>query len=377
MKRIRCLIIGFPHSEIQGNPLETFYGIRVRDWALFTQLQYYGIDADLYVQPNAIIDDKIAAEYGSRFIRDPGKVIADCNSDKYDCVILSATKLQAIYSQLPFLSKISSTDLFGAFCYDNEPAAICQDIASRLIGVTFTSPLHKRHWDNRGLNIPSILITTGQLPKPNADNAGDGSVLFMGYIHSAGHLHKLALMADADKGRPYHVVSSFIREIGSATKKYYNMSKLDDQQRNVYFRNYVIQIAGFFPDNLQYHFLPPGQEYNLMNSVSVGIDFSWMVNQSLENSKICHYLTYGIAPVAQLPAPSFRYVNRFRFGQIVPFNASVAQWTEAIHACVEQGCIEERNRVRRESGYAFDWSNVTFDIGSFLIDYYLQGRSNQ
>lgn len=367
MQAIRALLVGFPTEQLFGDPLDTLYGIRVRDWALFTLLPKYGFETSYLIEPKAKVSDALVERYGERLVRGAAKAEKMISDNQFDVIICSATKYHEFWRHRSALFAKGDTPIFGAFCYDNDPAPLESSFCDRFIGASFTSHDHKTIWDDRGAGVPSITTTTGQNAPSRPVVETDGSVAFVGYIHDERYLAKMANMAVALPDREFIVVSSFVRDHNMPGKQYHQMEKLTETERQALVSEVVSKHTDAKPSNFRYAFLPPGEDDGIMQRCAVGLDFSWLATQTIENSKICRYLTHGIFPISQLPATSFRFVERFNYGAIVPFSASPDQWTEAIKKADQVSSKENRERIAREAEHFFSWENVVFDIAGHII----------
>jgi hypothetical protein len=79
-------------------------------------------------------------------------------------------------------------------------------------------------------------------------------------------------------------------------------------------------------------------------------------------------LTYGLAVVAELPSPSFRYLPFFGMGEVVPYEASPQAWITAIEKAANTP-LATRQKVHEAALPFFAWERVTFEVASFLWAY--------
>lgn len=369
---MKILILSFHIEGLRGDPLRTLVGINVRAWALFRLLPRYNIHTYIVVNSDALVDKNILAKYGSRIIRGDKEAANLIEERKVDIIIINSTKYQEfLRKRSSFLDILAMTSLpiFGAFCYDNENSPIDSHFIEKLIGVSFTSHDHRLNWDARNTGVPAIVTTAGQ-PKPQERyKKGDGSAIFIGYVHNDSYIARMARLALADPERKYHIVSSYIRNQGSANLAYHSLVNISPISRETLINSILFKYDLDRPLNLVYSYLPHGEDEELLASCSIGLDFSWRNEASIENSKICRYLTYGLWPIAELPATSSRFVQHFKYGSVIRFNASDKEWLSAILSGDSQPATKNRLRVRRQASSYFSWQNVVAELA-----YYLQAR---
>lgn len=365
-------IVGLTFHQLTGNPLETMIGNPVRSWALFSLLGTYNFETYLYVG-NAEIDPQIMEKYGDRLIRDSREFVEKANTKFFDGLIIVGTKLHKTLINHSWIKDIDKSKIFCAVCADTyhelgggRPFEFPSHITDQLIGMAFVSPYQKRLWDKRNSQIPSIVMSTGQTQKPENANNSDGSVVFVGIFHNVEKLRDVALMARIDRERTYHIISGIIGK-GNQVVNFY---KLPPEKRQDNFRKLVLEQIDFdYPQNLVYHFLPPGSEAEILDTATVAIDFAWDWSLGIDGSKVANYLTWGLCPVVEDLQPSYRFLQRFNVGRIIPYGSSPEKWVEQIQQLATTP-LAIKNAVRKSAGSFFGWDNVSYEVGSFLRDYF-------
>jgi len=365
-------IVGLSFHKLTGNPLETMLSNPVRSWALFSLLGAYNFETYLYVG-NAEIELPIMEKYGERFIRDSREFVEKANTKFFDGLIIVGTKLHKTLIEHPWIKEIHKSKIFCAICADTyhelgggRPLNFPPDITDQLVGMAFVSPYQKRLWDRRNSQIPSIVMTTGQIQKPENANESDGSVVFVGIFHNAEKLRDVAVMARIDRERTYHIISGVIGKANQLV----NFHKLPPEKRQDNFRKLVLEQIDFdYPQNLLYHFLPPGSEAEILGRATVAIDFAWDWSLGIDASKVANYLTWGLCPVVENLQPSYRFLQRFNSGGIIPYGSSPAKWVEQIQKLAKTP-LAIKNDLRKSAGSFFSWNNVAYEVGSFLRDHF-------
>ena len=362
---VKVGIVGLPIKKLGGDPQKTLLGNPMRSWALFDNLPMYGYGTWLYIGPKTEVQEHLNIKYGIRLIQSEKKFV-DMAANFFDVVIVCGTRIQTTLEQVPWLHSIRVNKIFGALCYHNDLTPLPPEFSNQFIGSAFVTPSFKIAWEKQYPHAPGWIVTTGQVSRDEPVNVTDGSVVFVGHIHNTAKLGLLVDIAALDAERSYHVVSSQIRVPDGQPGDYYGMGDLaDDRARINCFQEIVAKSGRIVPRNLLYHFLPPGEEEKLLNEATVGIDFSWNSNWLIDNSKIPYYLSYGLAPVTEMPAPSFRFVERFGVGSVLRYGALVEEWVAAISKAAETS-LEKKSALRVEAGAWFSWKNVTFDVAAAL-----------
>lgn len=358
-------IVGPPFTEITKRPLDSLVGIRVRTWGLFSLLERYGFETYLYVDAEAAVDNDIQEKYGSRVIRSEQEFLRQSKNGEFTSVLFCATKLEFLLSCHLWLNEIRNASIMGAFCYDNN-AELNKAIIRQMIGTAFTTPLQKKKWDARGTGVPSFLITTGQTGQFSPTTETTGDAVFVGELRSIGALHLLRDIAERSPQRKYYVVAQRLIEQSNYNHVYVDFSAMSTDKREGAFRGFIESFGLSCPENLIYLYIPHGEEQELLNKVTVGLDFSWTSAQSIDNSKVSRYLTYGCMPVVQMPAPSYRFLRLFGVGEVLDYDAPPSAWVAAIDKAATTP-LEVKNRVRQEASNFFSWERVAFEIASFLL----------
>ena len=361
---MRVGIVGLRISELKDNPQETLLGNPVRSWALFHLLPDYGVSTSLYIGPKANVDEVNTLKYAERLYRSADTFIKD-TTEKFDYVILCGTKIQEILKQEPWVLKIKCPVVLS-MCYHNDHSPLDQNLLAQIKAACFLTPRFAIEWHRRHPQIPTFVVTTGQGVLSPAGLERDGSAVFIGHIHNGETLRRMADIAHADLDRRYHVVSSRIRSRGAAPGEYVAFKHLSsDKERKQVFAQMISDLGVSYPENLEYHFLPPGEEMHLLSTASVGLDFCWNNNWTMDNSKVPYYLANGIAPVTEKPSQSGRFVQRFGIGNYLDYGAPACEWVSAIREA-EEISIEARNAVQEEAATLFSWKNTAFEVAAYL-----------
>lgn len=367
-------IVGLPFQNIYGNPLDTLIGIRVRTWALYTQLEKYGFNCYLYVDPEAVVDGEIIEKWGSNFIRSKSEFIDKVKSGKFEYILITATKLEYLLASQPWLSQIRGAKILGVFCYDNN-SFIDNNILKQMIGTTFTTPMQKWNWDSRKLDVPSFLITTGQSTHIHENEIEKYDVLFIGEIRSIRVVKLLAQIAHSCNFLNFTVVTQRIIEQSNSNYQYMDFTNYSNEERHSYFKGLVESLGLIYPNNLHYQYIPHGDEPKIFHQSLIGLDFSWNDHQTIENSKVSRYLTYGLIPIVESPAPSYRYLHLFDVGEVLKYSAPPEDWARAIQKFLRSNNID-RVKLREEAARYFDWSKVAFEVASIITGQYPITGSN-
>jgi FkbM family methyltransferase len=360
-------IVGLPFFEIDEKPLETLVGIRVRTWALFEMLPEYGFDTYLYVDPDIPIHQNVYKGHGNRMIRSKNDFLNLCEAE-FKFTILCATKIEYLLYNHPWLKKIRSTYIFGAFCYDRNQY-IESNILKHMIATTFTTYVQKQLWDKRLTGVPSFIITTGQIAQPVVPSKKNCDSVFIGELRSLRVLRLLCEIANLlPRQNKIYLVTKRIIEQCEQNRVYLDLNGFSQNECCKILSEFVESMGFSLPSNLIYKNIPHGQEKVLLDQVNVGLDFSWSDKYNIENSKVSRYLTYGLFPVVELPAPSNRYLTFFNTGRKLSYNSPAKDWAAAITASFKHD-INAKNKLRQKAGNFFNWKNVAFEIGSYLQIY--------
>ncbi len=361
----RVFVVGLRISELRGDPQLTLLGNPTRSWALFTKLEKYGFDASLFVDSGTPIEDQIHKQYGHRFIRKPEFFLDAINSATSPLVVVCGTRIHETLTHHPWLLQVRNSRIVLAQCYHNVPDAIPGEFIEQVTAALFVTPKYVRRWNEQYPAIPTSVLTTGENAKrPNASSS-NGDAVFVGHIHNASFLKLMSVLAVNDPSRNYHIVSGRIKD--PSTREYVAMGKLSDLERQRTFSRLTELVGGTLTTNLAYHFLPPGKEAELLDQVSVGIDYTWGKDWVIDNSKVPYYLSYGLNVLAHLPAPSHRFVTKFDAGNMIEQGAAWKTWAESI-AQFGNLSVETKNNRRIEAGQFFDWDNVAFDVAAVLME---------
>jgi hypothetical protein len=376
-KRKTVGIVGLRIGELRGDPQETLMGNPVRSWALFENLPEFGFDTELFVDRHAPIALQLENEYGARFVRDSGEFRQKAAGGHYDAVVVCGTRIHLSLEHHPWLGELSGCPVFLGQCYHNVDTPLPEPLVEAIVGATFVTPRYQQRWSIQHPSSLTGVMTQGQIPHPPKSDVSNGDAVFVGHIHTHGIIKRLALVAASDPARNYHIISSRIRRPGGQSGEYVVMGDIEsDCDRQAQFDSIMKQIGAERPSNMYYHFLPPGHEGPILNSSSVGLDFSWNPSWSIDNSKVPYYLSYGLKVVCQLPAPSYRFLYKFGAGEVLPYDASEEQWQNAIDKAGNNP-VEQKNALRAAAGQAFSWRNATFDLASIMFEYFDQKASNR
>ena len=368
----RIGIVGLRISQLTGNPQETLMGNPVRSWALFQGLGRYGFETELFVEGKADVDPSLEASYGDRLVRRRQQFLDKARNGHYDAVVICGTRIHTTLEQQEWLSDLSGAPVFLAQCYHNVADPLPSPLVDQIAGATFVTPRYVKRWSEDFPGTRTGIMTTGEVSRPANATEANGDAVFVGHIHSHAIIKKIAQVAQRDSARNFHIVTSRIKQPEAGSQDYIAFGQMaDDAERQEAFTTMLKQVGVEQSDNFKYHFLPPGHEEDLMNKVSVGMDFSWNPNWLIDNSKVPNYLSYGLNVVSQLPAPSYRFVHKFDAGAVLAHDADGYAWQDAIQQAAELS-LDRKNELRREAGAYFSWNNAVFDLASILLDYYDQ-----
>jgi hypothetical protein len=361
----RILIVGLRIRELTGDPQKTLLGNPMRSWALYTGLAKYGFDTKLFIGAGCNVDEANLHEHGDKLIRDSNTFLSETKDDN-TIVVVCGTRIHETIAQHPWIANVEQSQVILAQCYHNVLDPLPTNFLSKIKHAFFVTPKYVHSWNEQYPNIPSSIVTTGQVEsKPDAHDA-NGDAIFVGHIHQSHFLNLMAKLADNNTDKTFHIVSTRIRKKNS--RDYAIFIDLSEQERNKLFKELVENIYDSeCPTNLIYHFLPPGEEELLMSKVSIGIDYTWNPKWVLDNSKVPYYLTYGLNVIAHLPAPSHRFVTKFNAGVKIKQGAHINEWNSAVKE-LSTLTLEDKNQRRVEAGQFFSWDNVVFDVASVLLE---------
>lgn len=364
-------IIGLSINSLFDDPQLTLPGNPVRSWAIFRLLDRYGFMTDLYIGPKATVDSSIKSQYGERLIVDHQVFIN--NAKHYDALIICGTKLRETISHHPWIVEAANIPIFLALCANDESFEIPQKIKDKIIGATFVSPRHAHSWQQSNAKSRTGIMAHGQIAKPSAEFASQDDVILLGHIHSIEYFYKYIEIAQLDSSRNYHLVTSKINKVDRGAEYIYMGRFESDADRKQMIEELAKARDIDLPNNLHYHYLPPGSEADLLDRCSIGIDFSWHDKWHMDNSKVCNYLSWGLKVVCERPALSFRFVQRHKAGKVLAFGASTSDWVAAIHS-IGPPQIEEKNRIRLEAAGEYSWDRAVFSLAEIMIDYFDRQR---
>jgi hypothetical protein len=371
----RIGVIGLRISSLEGNPQITLMGNPVRSWALFSGLQRYNFDTELFVDPHSPVSEDIHTRFGSRFVRNTGEFLKRASAGHYDGVIVCGTRIHTTLEQHPWLADLNGCPVFLGQCYHNVETRVPSPLIDNIVGACFVTPRYQYRWATEYPGTRTGIMMTGEVAKPATATVSNGDAVFVGHIHGHAIIKKMTQVAAQDSKRNYHIVSSRIRRPQITPAEYITFAPMaDEAERQQAFASILTQCGAEKPDNFHYHFLPPGEEQELMDKVSVGLDFSWNDQWLLDNSKVPNYLSYGLNVVTQLPAPSYRFVHKFNAGKPLAYNADAYAWRDAIQEAAELS-VARKNELRREAGAYFSWTNAVFDLAAVMMDYFDQQES--
>ncbi|WOO43006.1 hypothetical protein [Rubellicoccus peritrichatus] len=272
--------------------------------------------------------------------------------------------MSEIFKVQPWISKLSGTPRLGAFCYDLNPDELASSMLDGFFAVTSTTPLQQLSWERRQTGIPIFPITTGQ-PRRELEFPDETlDLAYVGYVHYPKYLFRLGRIAQELEDREVNVVARFIKP-KSGGAEHIDFASLAPEKRETTFREIVCTGLESCPDNLRYHLLPQGDETQLLQSQAIGLDFSWHQSNSIENSKVPYYYSYGMMPVVERPAPSYRYIPMMGEGAIVNKDVGIEAWIEAIQS-VGEVTADRKRAIQEKADYSFSWERVGFEIASIL-----------
>lgn len=360
----KILIVGLRISELREDPQKTLLGNPMRSWALFKGLGKYGFETKLFIGSNCDVDEHLLELHGKNFIYDSQSFIVE--ADHEDCVVvICGTRIHETINQHPWILNIKNSKIVLAQCYHNVMDPLSKEFVEQINHALFVTPKYLHSWNVQYPNIPTSIMTTGQIDKQPDATEANGDAVFVGHIHNINFLNLMAKLAACNDNKKFHIVTSRIK---TSDGSYIVFKDYEQAERLEVFAGLVEKIYGAMcPANLLFHFLPPGKEDSLMNKVTIGIDYTWNPNWVLDNSKVPYYLTYGLNVIAHLPAPSHRFVTKFNAGVKVRQGAPLNEWDNAIKD-LSTLSVEEKNQRRIDVGKFFSWDNVTFDVASVLLE---------
>lgn len=361
----QVFIVGLPMSQLRGDPQLTLFGNTMRSWALFSLLGNYGFETRLHIKANAAIDEEVSAQYGDRIILGHQRFLEEIEAADNPFVVVCGTRIHETLKHYPWIADIRNARIVLAQCYHNVMDPLPDAFLAQIKAALFVTPKYINAWNKQYPNIPTSILTTGQVSRPPDATESTGEAVFVGHIHNVKFLALMGKLASNDPSRIYHVVSGRIKD--PKTQEFIAMELQPADERQTVFRQLVMDASGEAPPNLHYHHLPPGQETELMDRVSIGIDYTWGKAWKLDNSKVPYYLSYGLNVIAHLPSPSHRFVSRFNAGKAIEQDAPWQEWLALINQYGELD-IGTKNARRMEAGNIFSWRNVAFDVGSILLE---------
>ena len=367
MSKLKIGVIGLRFSEIYGSdPLLTLKGIMPRNWAIYDGLRKYGLETYLYVDPHAPVEEH--PHYRSEnFVRSP-EIFMERAQKEFDYTVIAGTRIQTTLEQHPWLVRMQGGKFIWAQCYHNHPGEVPTGITDNLVAAGFTSPRYAREFNRKFPNIYTTLLTTGQPIRPHAPSKPEGDILFVGHIHNVASLNLFARIATLNPDRKLHLITSRIREPNSGQGKYLELGALEDNMaRQSAVRRLFESVAGEKPSNLQYHFLPHGEEHEVVEKASIGLSICHNNSWKIDNSKVCYYLSFGIPVISQLPSLSHRFCERLDAGESIAFGASAEQWTEAI-ARWSDWTFDHKQNLRQQAEQMFSWDNVAFEVYDMILE---------
>jgi len=367
MSELKVGVIGLRFSEIRGeDPLATLMGIMPRNWAIYNGLKGYGLDTYLYVDPHAAIDDR--PDYHSeKFIRNPKEFIQRVETE-FDYTIIAGTRIHTTLEQHPWLAELKGGRFIWAQCYHNHPGEIPAVLTDNLVAAGFTSPRYAREFNRQFPGIYTTLLTTGQPRRHHAARQPEGDIIFVGHVHNLASLHLFQQIALMNPQRRLHLITSRIRAPGKDGQAYIELAKMeDDAERHAAVQRLFETETGSYPNNLTYHFLPHGEEYDIVEKASVGLSICHNRMWQIDNSKVCYYLSFGIPSISQLPSLSHRFCERLGAGEQIRFNASAEEWTDAINRWADWD-LPRKTALRARAQDLFSWDNVAFEVYDMILE---------
>ena len=358
-------IVGLPIRELTDRPQETLLGNPMRSWAIYAGLQDYGYETYLYINDNTTVSSGLPRELSSNLIRG-GRAFLNLASKELDAVILCGTRVQVALDCNPWLNfEEIDKPVILAQCYHNDPSPLDQSLVTRTFSAGFVSPKFSAAFSKSYASIPTFILTTGQTAQQPSRTEPRRAAAFVGIIHNWQTFGRMMDIAAAVSDIHFHVISGSVRVPNGAPGNYVNFHTVSAAERDNTFFKLCADANLQIPLNVSYHFLPPGNERPLLDTVSVGLDLSWTKDWSIDNSKIAYYLSLGLVPVTEKPAPSYRFLDYFGVGECLEYRSNAAQFANAISRCVEWDATR-RNELRLAAQAFFSWKNVAFEVASQL-----------
>lgn len=361
-------VVGFKFSELRGeDPLNSLMGILPRNWAIYDGLKKYGLDTSLYLDPHIPVDECLLQK-PQNFVRSP-KAFIDKIENEFDYTVLCGTRMQTLLEHHPWLAEVKKGRFIWAMCYENHPGDVPPVLVDNMVAAGFTSPRYSREFARKYSGVYTRLLTTGQPNHVHAPGEPAGDIVYVGHIHNVSNLALFAKIAEANKDRELHIISSRVRAPNSGQGEYLQFARMeDDSQRAAVFYKLVEDITGEPPpSNLRYHFLPHGEEYGVLERASVGLSICHNKHWKIDNSKVTYYLNFGIPVISQLPSLSFRFCQSFDAGEAIRFGASVDEWNEAINRWADWS-FEKKIALRERAAQFFSWKNVAFEVYDMILE---------
>ena len=369
---MKVLVTSLDFSKpIRDNPFDTIFGNPVRAWAFFHYWNKWGLDTTFLVPNKCKISKEVLEKYNNKFEYSDESFDVEIVK-KYDLVVITSTRIQS-FSSLPKAKTIadSGIPIQLAICYDDVENLdnISQELISNSISIGFCSPYFIKDPFQRFRNKYQYRITSGvslnstdKLKLLDPQKNDRPNIISSTYIRYKWYAD---LIRDAAKELPG---CDFLITTRQATNwdnnMKYNLSSLSPKEREIYVLKMFCDENGYTPSNIKYFFTDPENEFNFFANANIGLDMCWHRGWKFDNSKVNHYLAYGIPVISTLPSLSFRHINLINsHGICLNWKPNKDQFIDAIKYLMIDKFQEKSNRIKaaEKSQALFSWEVVALE----------------
>jgi len=366
------LVYGMPIHRIERRPYAGLYGNATRAFGLANNFAKMGQRTALVVEPGFRATPSQCLCPTLDFVdrREFAQVAA-----RSRVLLMAFTHFHSflhLFDRDPF---VPHPRKFCVCCFDQNAEFAFGRLLDEVFGITFNNELQKSFWNRRCTHIPSHVVSYGVDESDYVDEAirdvRELSAIWMGEIRRTDVLERIVRFAEANPDCVVHVVTRKIFDnrlaedaYGGRKNAYADFSKSGSPEG---LERVVDELLGRqAPGNLSYLGMAEGENPDFLGRHGIGLDFSRCPGQTHDNSKVLDYLRSGLAVICDDDAPSFRYVNEFRHGYVLPQVNTASDMRRAFAACRHMTSYARRRAVAKAVRDRYGWDRIAHRIAGIM-----------
>lgn len=365
------IVYGMPIYRIEEMPYMGLFGNATRAFGLANNFSKMGFRTALVVQKGFSAQPSPYLCSSLQFIEE-SQLPQIAKTSKNLVLTFTHFASSHLYGINPF---IEHPEKFCVCCFEQNGSFDFRTLMDEIYGITFNNIIQKQMWDDKCTQIPSHVVSFGIDEFDYVDEAikpvHKSAAIWIGEIRRQDVLERIVNFALANPNCPVDVVTRKIFDhqlppdsYGGINFPYADFKKCGGAKL---FHDVVEQLLGRKqPSNLRYLGMMEGQNHVILGTYTIGLDFSRFPNQLHDNTKVIDYLRSGLAVICDDGAPSYRYVNEFQHGCVLPSKHSKDDLQKAFLLCENITSYANRRRVAQQVKSRYGWDKIAANIAIIM-----------